>query len=378
MHNLFTERLFKQNVLAGHNVRIIGHTGVGKTTRCISILREMGLRTVVLAAPNTDPFLRLGGLPHVTVVETDKFLDFVRSPDISNMQVLYIDEFARGTREFHQQAFEILNAVAGVGRMLMGIPVPNLLSVITTDNPAENDSVRYDVAVLEHAIETRFHVHLWMEGSPDHTWLASSFENVKKEWAGRGLSTSTKKGNTFIGRALVSWWEESLDEPGKLAISPRVLEYMGRQVLLGCDPALAVPFGVQVPIHMLREKLAQTEIIDWDMVRSNPTRVKELVIEDPSSVTTLADLFREADTSKWVFARDLLYLIPFDLRHGIVSNEKSMTNLMTSFDSASAKTKFSGLADFYKWMGTKGSLPSPISMVETGKERAVKRGKSSN
>lgn len=357
---LFTETRFRNNVLAGHNIRIIGHTGVGKTTRCVSLLSSMGLKTVVLAAPNTDPFLRLGGLPHVTVMDTDKFLHFVRSPDITEMQVLYIDEFARGTREFHQQAFEILNAVAGVGRMLMGIPVPNLLSVITTDNPAENDKVRYDVAVLEHAIETRFHIHLWMEGSPCHNWLGNQLDKTKTYWLSKGMEVS-KKSPSFIGRHLVGWWNESLDEAGKLAISPRVLEFMGRQVLLGDDPGIAIPFGVNVPVHILRDRLAAVETIDWDMLKNMPDRVYEIVKEDPGSVTTLADLLRSATSDEWKFARNFMSLVPPDLRFGIVNTPEQMTKLISSFDTHTDKTL--NLRDFYRWMSTTGVEPSPVTMI---------------
>lgn len=364
---LFTENRFRANVLAGHNIRIIGHTGVGKTTRCVSLLSGMGLRTVVLAAPNTDPFLRLGGLPHVTVLDHSQFLKFVRSPDIEQMQVLYIDEFARGTREFHQQAFEILNAVAGTGRLLMGIPVPNLLSVITTDNPAEDDSVRYDVAVLEHAIETRFHVHLWMEGSPSSEWLGGRLKELADEWAARGVKPE-KKSPSFIARCLVSWWNEALDEEGKLLISPRVLEFMGRQVLLGDDPGLAVPFGVKVPIHLLREKLSSVEVIDWDMMMSNPDRVREIVEEDPGSVVLVAELLRQATVEQWSKCRDLISLVPFDLRVGILNTKENMQKVVESFG---GMMDTATLLAFYRWMHSTGTAPSPITYVAESKEETV-------
>jgi hypothetical protein len=277
----------------------------------------MGLKVVALAAPNTDPYLRLGGLPHVRVVEADKWLDFVRSPDISTMDVLYIDEFARGTKEFHQQAFEILNEVHGHGRQLMGIPVPNLLSVITTDNPAETEdgSVTYDVATLEHAIETRFHIHMWMDGAPCADWLGAKLQSLKDTWVSRGLEVETKKTPAFVAKCLVSWWLDVLDDQGKQLISPRVLEYIGRQVILGDAPDVAIPFGVRVPLDLLREKLNEAVIIDMPMLMSDMDQVKAICNEDPSAVHMVATLLERATVEELKKVRDAIVLLPADMRY---------------------------------------------------------------
>jgi hypothetical protein len=347
-NNLFTEERCRRNVLGGHNIRIIGHTGVGKTSRCLHILNEMGLETVMLPAPNTDPYLRMGGLPHVTVVDQNRFLDFVRSPDIEKMQVLYIDEFARGTREFHQQAFEILNAVAGRKRTLMGIPVPNLMSVVTTDNPADSDdTIRYDVATLEHAIETRFHAHLWMEGSPDIDWLSDTFLMFETEWSESCFTPPNALPHRFVARCLVKWWEENLDDAGRLAISPRVLEYIGRQVVLGDDPAIAIPFGVEVPVHMLRDRLAEHQIITMDLMKSDPDLVVKMLEDDPSATTVLNDLLREATKEDWAEVRGFLQYLPMDRRYGLVSDKNIFRRMADSFGEL---TDTGNIESLYRWM----------------------------
>jgi len=186
----------------GYNVLIQGAPGIGKTAFTKSFLKKLGVGYNYVSAPvlqpedlNTpfpsDDGTKLELMPNKMFVRNDRW-------------VLLVDEIWRASRRTGSALMPILQEKSQGGR-----PIPGLVCTIALNNPREVQGFKLDVGRSDLAAASRFalSVEIGAADIPSSTYLYDLY--------GEELATP-----------FVEWWQDDLDDVGRVLCTPRCLERM--------------------------------------------------------------------------------------------------------------------------------------------------------
>jgi len=250
-----------------YNVLFRGDHGVGKTSVILEAAREVGLRLKYYSVPTMDPQTQFIGIPYpeevpeeqillasaikalekiktkhtsfthlakaLGLVKGTRQLRFIRPHDVDDAEIIFFDEIGRGHPRILNAMFELIQFGS-----LNGEKLPNLKMIWAAGNFGRD----YDSVELDPALEDRFHIQIQLEANPDRKWMTEV----------AGITPE-------ISQALVEWWR-TLAPDAKRLVSPRRLEYIGRQYMQGVPPDQALPPN-RVPVAALDELLKQISIV---------------------------------------------------------------------------------------------------------------------
>lgn len=194
------------------NIMLIGLHGTGKTSVLRQAASELGWKVADFSAPLMEPYIHLLGVPEVVEDEDGRHLEMVRTRNLMDADVIFIDELNRGPLVVRNGVMELVN-----DRAINGVALPNLKCVVSACNPAADGE--YAVQLLDPAQMDRFDVTLTMSERVDGAHLATvlgdaDYAKVFSDWQ----------------HSLVFWTE---DERGKRVarapyVSPRRVEKLAR------------------------------------------------------------------------------------------------------------------------------------------------------
>lgn len=272
--NADLERALGLVVEHGRNLFVQGTHGIGKTKRVRAAVRNSGLREVYLSGPSSSPEdLSIpmkndqGGLTNAT-------LERLTGDD---PKALVIDEIWRSDRPTMNAFMEpVLERTVG------GFPT-GVKTVIGIGNPKEAAGHRYDVGRCDPAHASRFDLSIEVvaEGTGSLDWLLSTFGEDAEPF--------------------VAWWQEDLDDLGRVLVSPRTLERMIRRHLAGLSLEAARPYVkgeyVAVSLHDLHNRLSARPLARLKAITADlDAWVKALAAtpQDPEAHSTVFEAFDRA------------------------------------------------------------------------------------
>lgn len=237
----------------GFNVCFVGTHGVGKTAMVKACFERAGLRQgdtfLYFSGSTLDPWVDFVGVPkektidkipeqfniirEMAGVDYDIALEFV----VSNMKLkeasakkvvdhalgrkegmtflelvrpeafardsvraIFVDEYNRSPKKVRNAVMELLQF-----KSINGKKFPNLKTVWTAINPADDAQNTYDVEELDPAQMDRFVVSVRVPYKPNEGWFTTRY-------------------GERVGRAAIQWWTDLSTDEQKL-VSPRRLEY---------------------------------------------------------------------------------------------------------------------------------------------------------
>ena len=182
------------------NVLMVGHYGVGKTTRIREAFKKQGVKLKYFSASTMDPWCDFVGVPKVVEDAKGPYLDYILPKDMrdGDVEAIFMDEFNRSHKKVRNAVMELLQFKSMNGR-----PFPNLRMIWASINP--EDEGEYQVEVLDKTQKDRFEIQIGVPYQPSLEFFMSKFENRQ-------------------ARAAINWWE-SLSDELKMEVSPRRLEY---------------------------------------------------------------------------------------------------------------------------------------------------------
>jgi len=182
------------------NVMLVGHYGVGKTTRIIDAFKRHNLKFKYFSAATMDPWCDFIGVPKVVTDERGPYLEYVLPRDMrdGDVEVIYMDEFNRSHKKVRNAVMELLQFKSMNGR-----PFNNLRMIWASINPEEEGD--YQVEALDKTQKDRFEIQIGVPYDVSLDYFIKRFDQRQ-------------------AKAAVSWWEALSDEQ-KMEVSPRRLEY---------------------------------------------------------------------------------------------------------------------------------------------------------
>jgi hypothetical protein len=182
------------------NVMLVGHYGVGKTTRILDAFKRNKLKFKYFSAATMDPWCDFIGVPKVVTDERGPYLEYVLPRDMrdGDVEVIYMDEFNRSHKKVRNAVMELLQFKSMNGR-----PFNNLRMVWASINPEEEGD--YQVEALDKTQKDRFEIQIGVPYEVSLDYFMKKFDHRQ-------------------AKAAVSWWETLSDEQ-KMEVSPRRLEY---------------------------------------------------------------------------------------------------------------------------------------------------------
>jgi MoxR-like ATPase len=269
---------------AGLNVLLEGPFGVGKSSIVFAVAAELRLRVQYFSASTLDPFADLVGIPVPVLEDAQRRLLYVRPEYIAQAEVLFFDELNRAHPKVLNAVFEIVQF-----HSINGETLPRLRSVVAAINPA---SAGYHVQELDPALLDRFHLHLHVAFGPSLDWFVKHLGNK-------------------LGRALVAWHQSDLDEAQRKVVTNRRLEYIGRAIQAGVDPAHALPAGATAPMHLLRARLREDDsVLGIEQFVSEPEKYAAALSRDMDMAVRFAQLLPMMNPSQKNRVRDLVLALP--------------------------------------------------------------------
>ena len=211
-----------------------GYQGVGKTAliksafernfghteningRDVYVPGVLGRDFIYFSAPTLDPWVDLVGVPYpmqrMIDGENKTYLGLLRPPYMveNEPQGIFIDELNRASKKVRNAVMELIQFGS-----INGHKFKNLRCVWAAINPEDDQNLPFDVEPLDPALRDRFHVQVGLPFAPDEAWFAKEFG---KESA----------------KAACTWWAK-LEQPVKMKISPRRLEYAVRYAQRGLN-----------------------------------------------------------------------------------------------------------------------------------------------
>ena len=256
-------------MVEGHNHRLIGPHGVGKTEwakalrgsaefqeafrarwgtgldgEYISATASSG-NDLSMIAPGADGTIRPLIPTRFRRFDGDKY-------------GLTVDERSRANRRMSAalMAIEQERSIAGVG-------LEGLHYVQALDNPVEHKGLRYQTRPLDAAQADRyvFTLELAANTLPWDEYLLDTYGQV--------------------ARAALDWWSEDLDDFGKVIAPARVLEAYIQNFLDGLPLSVSTPVigdsVVELPLVLLERRLSAKEVVSFDKLVTNAEEYLERI-----------------------------------------------------------------------------------------------------
>lgn len=227
----------------GMNVLLVGHAGLGKTFMLMQAAEKLGYKMKMLNAPTIDPFAHFVGIP--TPNETRDKINWLRSTDFEEADIIFIDEYNRADDATQNACFELVQFGS-----INGEKLPNLKCVVAAMNPAEEG---YKVDEMDIALMDRFDVYGEMPIRIDPVYFRSMF-------------------GKHIGDEAVKIWEEYNDSRKKSIqrnannapgyFSPRKMEAIVKSFLkIGSHEMVsaAIPPGVTLSARDVFTRLQRAQ-----------------------------------------------------------------------------------------------------------------------
>ncbi len=244
----------------GLNVLLVGDHGVGKTAMVVDEAKRQGLTLKYYSSPTLDPWADLVGIPVPAPDERSpgdakRHLTFLRPADVERAEILFFDELNRA----HPK---VLNAVleAIQFRTINGVALPKLKMVWAAINPPGGV---YQVAELDPVLVDRFHVHLEVPADPSVDYYIHQ----------AGIPP-------HIAKALVMWWHRDLDDNLRTMISPRRLEYMGKNYQDGIELRYSLPSTIRAPLQHLLRRIDGQNLLPFELTRKTIIDHQEEIVAE--------------------------------------------------------------------------------------------------
>ncbi len=228
------DRAVEYAVRTGQNVYIQGRPGIGKTARIKALLKAQGVAyeydsaAVLQPEDLTVPFPSQDG----KTLELVPMAKFGRD----DKWVWIVDEICRGSRRTQNAIMEPIQE-----RTLGGNPT-NIIATIALNNPREVAGFKLDVGKNDLAQASRFALSLEIDAKdiPSARYLREKYSEE-------------------VATPFVEWWEDDLDDVGRVLCTPRCLERMISLYESGNELQWALPFVngdyVKVPLVELHARL---------------------------------------------------------------------------------------------------------------------------
>lgn len=242
--------------------RNFGHMEKDSKGQQVYVPGVLGRDYIYFSAPTLDPWVDLVGVPYALKKEIEgqgvDYLGLLRPEYMveNEPQGIFIDELNRAPKKVRNAVMELIQFGS-----INGHKFKNLRCVWAAINPEDDQNLPFDVEPLDPALRDRFHVHVGLPFAPDEAWFAKEF----------GKETA---------KAACTWWNK-LDQPVKMRISPRRLEYAVRYAQRGlslrhflpkeCNPTqLATVLRVGLPEEKFRELLKKRDIAEMRKFLAKP------------------------------------------------------------------------------------------------------------
>jgi hypothetical protein len=243
-------RAISQCMLKECNVLLIGAHGVGKTQMVLEEAQRQGLRLKYYSASTLDPWADLVGIPVPVDVDghdgrpARKELLFIRPADVDAAEIVFFDELNRSHPKVQNAVLEMVQF-----KSINGSRLPKLRMVWAAINPPDE---AYGVSDLDPVLQDRFHVHLPVPARPSVAYYRDQAHLPD-----------------HVARALVQWWQNDLNDDLRKLVSPRRLEYMGRNYVDDIPLRHSLPFGVRVPWQLLLRRLESSGLLRFELTRES-------------------------------------------------------------------------------------------------------------
>jgi GTPase SAR1 family protein len=241
------------------NVLLTGTHGVGKTTLCKRIQRELGItNTKYYSAATLDPWVDLVGIP----IPDGDGIKFCRPTDLLDAEWVIFDEINRSHSKVQNALLEMVQF-----RSINGTPLPKLKMVWAMQNPPGGV---YQVTELDPAMVDRFHARITLTAHPSPQYYMSA--------CAIPLDAAT---------ALVDWWNKDLKDTDHALVTPRTLENVGLLLSKSLDWKFALGDALGVHVGALENRLAgapgltKYERIDFPTMTLDLPKYEELAEADP-------------------------------------------------------------------------------------------------
>ena len=242
------DRAVDYSIRHGKNIYIQGRPGIGKTARIKAILKTKNITAhydsaaVLQPEDLTIPFPSDDGKT-LDLVPMEKFAD-------PNPWIWIVDEIARGSRRTQNAIMEPIQE-----RTIGGLKT-GLIATIALNNPREVAGFKLDVGKNDLAQASRFALSIEIDAKdiPSARYLRDVY--------GEELATP-----------FVEWWEDDLDDIGRVLCTPRCLERMINLHESGNELLWALPFVngeyVKVPLVELHARLDKRPLARLRQVVAN-------------------------------------------------------------------------------------------------------------
>lgn len=183
----------------GHNVMLIGDSGVGKTSIIEEVFGKRFKKWKYFNAATMNPWVDLVGIPDRELDEEsgEKYLTMVQQKDFAtdSVEAIFLDEINRAPKKVRQALMDLI-----LNKRINDREFHNLKTIWI----AINEGSEFEVDTLDPAIEDRFRVQIVVPSNPDMDYFTKKYGN--------------------LGKQAVFWWN-NMDDASKKLISPRRLEY---------------------------------------------------------------------------------------------------------------------------------------------------------
>jgi len=228
------DRAVQYAVRTGRNIYIQGRPGIGKTARIKALLKSMSVdfeydsAAVLQPEDLSVPFPSQDG----TTLDLVPMAKFGKSTP----WVWIVDEIARGSRRTQNAIMEPIQ------ERTLGGNRTEIMCTIALNNPREVAGFKLDVGKNDLAQASRFALSLEIDAKdiPSARFLRDKYGDE-------------------VATPFIEWWEDDLDDVGRVLCTPRCLERMISLYEAGNDLQWALPYVngdyVKVPLVELHARL---------------------------------------------------------------------------------------------------------------------------
>lgn len=275
-------------IRTGQNIYIQGRPGIGKTARIKALLKahnvafEYDSAAVLQPEDLTVPFPSTDG----------KTLDLVPMAKFGKDEkwVWIVDEICRGSRRTQNAIMEPIQE-----RTLGGKPT-KIIATIALNNPREVAGFKLDVGKNDLAQASRFALSLEIDAKdiPSARYLREKYTEE-------------------VATPFIEWWEDDLDDVGRVLCTPRCLERMISLYEAGNDLQWALPYVngdyVKVPLVELHARLDKRPLARLRQIVANVEQYENELSkgkdEAPMEHATVFMAFYKADITQLTEVKDI-------------------------------------------------------------------------